>query len=207
MVRKGAAALYKDEELVSKSQNGDIYAFEELVCRYERKIYTAAYRLIGNPDDASDIAQEAFLRAFQSIRNFRNEASFLTWMYRITTNLCRDELRKRYRVSYTSLDEKITLPDGEVSRQTASSEPDPALLYERKELQEKIGKLIAALSPEFRLALVMRDIQGFSYDEIAEQLGCSLGTVKSRINRARRHLQKKLAAELEQNGEPQRLKA
>ncbi len=197
--------MYKDEELVIRSQNGDMYAFEELVCRYERKIYTVAYRLVGNHDDANDIAQEAFLRAFQSIKSFRGEASFLTWIYRITTNLCRDELRKKYRISYESLDEKITLQEGEVTKQVPSNYPDPAELFEKKELQEKIQDLIDALSPEFRLALVLRDIQGFSYDEIAEQLECSLGTVKSRINRARKYLKEKLALEMEQIDRHQRL--
>lgn len=89
--------MLNDEELVLKSKNGDIDAFEELVCRYERKIYTIAYRLIGNRDDANDLAQEAFLKAFQGIKNFRGEASFQTWLCRITTNVCRDEIRRRSR--------------------------------------------------------------------------------------------------------------
>jgi RNA polymerase sigma-70 factor (ECF subfamily) len=153
---------------------------------------------MGNHEDANDLAQEAFLRAFQSIGNFRGEASFLTWMCRIVTNLCRDELRKKYRTQIESLDEEITLGEGEVKKQVASSEPGPAELYEKKELQEKIQELINTLSPEFRLALVLRDIQGFTYEEIAEQLECSLGTVKSRINRARKYLKDKLVQDWEQ---------
>lgn len=197
--------MYKDEDLVLRSQNGELDAFEELVCRYERKVYTVAYRLMGNQDDAKDLAQEAFLRAFQSIKKFRGEASFLTWIYRITTNVCRDELRKRSRTSIESLDERITLDEGEVTKQFSSPDPGPAELYESKELQEKIQGLINTLSPEFRLALVLRDLQGFSYDEIAEQLECSLGTVKSRINRARNHLKERLLAEREQIETNQRL--
>lgn len=197
--------MFRDEDLVNRSKNGDVDAFEELVTRYERKIYTIAYRLMGNYDDASDLTQEAFLRAFQAIKNFRGEASFLTWMCRIATNVCRDELRKRYRVQIESLDETITLNDGEISKQIAASDPGPADLYERKELQEKIQSMINTLSPDFRLALVLRDIQGLSYEEIAEQLNCSLGTVKSRINRARNHIKEMILAEREQIPEKARL--
>lgn len=160
---------------------------------------------MGNQEDASDLTQEAFLRAFQAIKNFRGEASFLTWMCRIVTNVCRDELRKKYRMNTESLDEKILLNEGEVSRQFSSEEPGPDELLEKKELQEKIQSLIRTLSPEFRLALVLRDVQGFSYDEIAEQLECSLGTVKSRINRARNYLKGMLGAETEQIQSSERL--
>lgn len=197
--------MYLDTDLVARSQNGDLDAFEELVARYERKIYSAAYRLIGNHEDARDLAQEAFLRAFQSIKTFRGEASFLTWMCRIVTNLCRDELRKRSRAYVESLDERITVEEGEVSKQFASEEPGPAEEFEKKELQEKIQGLINNLSPEFRMALVLRDIQGFSYEEIAVQLDCSLGTVKSRINRARHYLKDRLLKEREQIDNNQRL--
>jgi RNA polymerase sigma-70 factor (ECF subfamily) len=191
--------MYKDEDLVARSQNGDIEAFEELISRYERKIYTAAYRIIGNYDDANDFAQEAFLRAFQSIGTFRGEASFLTWMCRIVTNICRDELRKRYRTPVDSLDKEVTLGESEIKKQLATTDPGPEELYEKKELHEELQELINTLSPEFRLALILRDIQGFTYEEIAEQLECSLGTVKSRINRARTYLKEKLLVRREQN--------
>lgn len=197
--------MIRDEELVARSKNGDINAFEELVCRYERKIYTVTYRLMGNHEDANDFAQEALLRAFQAIKNFRGEASFLTWICRIATNVCRDELRKRYRTTTESLDERIILDEGEVTKQYASSDMGPAEIYEQKEFQGKIQGLINNLSPEFRLTLVLRDIYGYSYEEIAEQLKCSLGTVKSRINRARNYLKDKLLAEREQNNCCERL--
>lgn len=194
-----------DEELVTRSKNGDIDAFEELVNRYERKIYTIAYRLIGNREDANDLAQEAFLKAFQGINNFREEASFQTWLCRITTNVCRDEIRKRIRKPVDRLDEAIVLEEGEVARQVAIQEPGPAELYEQKELSERIQKLINSLSPDFRVALVLRDIQGYSYEEISEYLDCSLGTVKSRISRARNYLKEKLLLEREQNQNEGRL--
>ncbi|MDD2401797.1 MAG: sigma-70 family RNA polymerase sigma factor [Clostridia bacterium] len=190
--------MCKDGDLIVKSKDGDLEAFEELVCLYERKIYTTAYRMMGNYHDANDFAQEAFLRAFQSIRTFRGESSFLTWMCRIVTNICRDELRKKYNISVESLDKQLILGDMEIKRQIPSSDPGPDEMYENKELQEELQVLINTLSPEFRLALILRDIQGFSYEEIAEQLECSMGTVKSRINRARKYLKKKLLAQREQ---------
>lgn len=191
--------MIRDEELVTRSQSGDIDAFEELVSRYERKIYSVAYRLMSNHDDASDLTQEAFLKAFQGIKNFRGEASFQTWMSRIVTNVCRDELRKRYRRPVDWLEEKIVLDEGEVTRQVPSNDPGPEELFEKKELNEYLQSLIASLSPDFRLALVLRDIQGLSYEEIAEHMECSLGTVKSRINRARNYLKEKLVLDREQN--------
>lgn len=197
--------MYSEDELVRRSKNGDIDAFEELIARYERKIFTTAYRLTGNREDAADLAQEAFLRAFRSIQSFRAEASFLTWMYTIVTNLCRDELRKRKRVHLESLDERIALEDSEVAKQFPSETVGPAEVYEQKELREKIQRTINTLTPEYRMALVLRDIQGLSYEEIAAQLDCSLGTVKSRINRARNYLKDKLSAEREQNSRDSRL--
>ncbi|NLO76120.1 MAG: sigma-70 family RNA polymerase sigma factor [Clostridia bacterium] len=191
--------VYRDEDLVTRSKNGDLQAFEELVCRYERKVYSLAYRMMGNYDDANDIAQEAFLRAFQAISGFRGDSSFSTWISHIVTNLCRDELRKRYRISFESLDQELCLGDVEVKKQMPSSEPGPDEIYERYEFQQELQELLTTLSPEFRLALVLRDIQGYSYQEIAELMECSLGTVKSRINRARNFLKDKILAQREQN--------
>lgn len=198
VLKKGGNAVYKDEELVARSKTGDLQAFDELVCRYERKIYTLAYRMFGNYHDANDLAQEAFLRAFQSIKGFRGDSSFYTWLCRIATNVCRDELRKRYRVSVESLDEEVNIGDWEIKKQIPTANPGPAELYERQELQHELQDLINTLTPEFRMALILRDIQGQSYEEIAEQLECSLGTVKSRISRARSYLKEKILAQQEQ---------
>ncbi|MDD4146441.1 MAG: sigma-70 family RNA polymerase sigma factor, partial [Clostridia bacterium] len=147
--------MYSDEELVTRSKNGNLQAFEELVCRYERKIYSVAYRLMGSYDDANDLAQEAFLKAFRAINSFRGDSSFSTWLCRIVTNLCRDELRKRYRISVESLDQKICLGDVEVKKQIPSSEPGPEEIYEKHELQQELQDLLTSLSPEFRLAVVL----------------------------------------------------
>ena len=197
--------MCSDEDLVRRSKNNDLQAFEELICRYERKIYNIAYRMMGNYEDANDIAQEAFLRAFQALNGFRGDASFSTWLCRIVTNLCRDELRKRYRFSVESLDEEICLSEGEVKKQIPSSNPGPEEIYERQELQQRLQDLLMTLSPEFRLAIVLRDIQGLTYQEIAEQMECSMGTVKSRISRGRNYLKEKLLAQQEQNSSFERL--
>jgi RNA polymerase sigma-70 factor (ECF subfamily) len=197
--------VYSDEELVTRSKNGNLQAFEELVCRYERKIYSVAYRLMGSYDDANDLAQEAFLKAFLAINSFRGDSSFSTWLCRIVTNLCRDELRKRYRISVESLDQKICLGDVEIKKQIPSSEPGPEEIYEKHELQQELQDLLTSLSPEFRLAVVLRDLQGFTYQEIAEQMECSVGTVKSRISRARSFLKEKLLAQREQYSSLERL--
>lgn len=198
---EGGGVVNNEQALLNKCKNGDVQAFEELVCLYERKVYTLAYRMMGNPEDANDLAQEAFLRAFRAIGSFRGDSSFSTWLSHIVTNLCRDELRKRYRISVESLDQEVCLGYSEVKKQIPSAEPTPDEIYEKRELQQEIQELLSTLSPEFRLALILRDIQGFSYQEIAEQMECSLGTVKSRINRARNYLKEKLLQKSKQNGQ------
>ena len=143
-----------DELLVERAKRGDVQAFEQLISQYEKKVFNTAYRLTGNYEDAADVAQEAFLRAYSSIPEFRGDSSFATWLFRIVHNACLDELRK----------------------------------LERVEVQRTVQESINALDEEYRVVVVMRDIQGYSYNEIAEALGINLGTVKSRLNRARNAL-------------------
>ncbi|MGI6225535.1 MAG: RNA polymerase sigma factor [Peptococcales bacterium] len=177
-----------EEELITRSQNGDIDAFEELVAKYERKVYAIAYRFMGNPEDASDLTQEAFFKAYQSLKGFRQEASFATWIARIVSNVCKDQLRKAKRTSQTSLDEEVWLEEGTVQKQLKDDGPTPEEHFERKELKNYLQGLIDNLNPEYKMVVVLRDIQGYSYEEIAQMLDCSLGTVKSRLNRARKAL-------------------
>jgi RNA polymerase sigma-70 factor (ECF subfamily) len=179
-----------DELLVERAKRGDVQAFEQLISQYEKKVFNTAYRLTGNYEDAADVAQEAFLRAYSSIPEFRGDSSFATWLFRIVHNACLDELRKRKRQRATSLDETVAGEDGEMDRQLAvadaSDGPEQAL--ERVEVQRTVQESISALDEEYRLVVVMRDIQGYSYNEIADALGINLGTVKSRLNRARNAL-------------------
>lgn len=181
-------AEYAEAQIIERSRNGDIEAFGELVSIYEKQIYSIAYRFMGNPDDASDLAQEAFVRAFRAISRFRGDASFKTWMYHIVANVCRDELRKRKRQPVVSLDTPIITEDGEITREQGDWSLTPELIYESKELGETVQHLLNELIPEYRQALVLRELQGFTYEEIASTMECSLGTVKSRINRARKAL-------------------
>lgn len=184
------------EGLIERCRRGNVEAFEELIAPYMQKVYSLALRLSRNPEDASDLAQEALLRAFVSLREFRGECAFSTWLYRITFNVCRDEARRRRRHPAVSLDEPLALEDGPgTPRQFISPVGDPAEEVESREIRAAIWEGIRSLSPEFRAVLVLRDIEGLPYEEIAQVLDISLGTVKSRLNRARNALKARFAAQ------------
>lgn len=183
-----------DHQLVKRTLRGDNQAFEELVHTYQNKVYTLAYRYMGNEDDAYDMSQEAFIKAFRSLRSYKGDASFGTWIYRITTNVCLDELRHRKRrVVPLSLDEPLATKDGsELERDVADSSLAVDKIYEQKEFSQHIQLLLDEMKPEHKSVIVLRDMMDLSYEEIAVVLECSIGTVKSRISRARNILQKKL---------------
>lgn len=185
-----------EDQLVKLSIQGDTRAFEELVAQYQNKVYALSFRYMGNEEDAYDMAQEAFIKAFRSLRSFKGNSSFSTWLYRITTNVCLDELRRRKRkISPISLDEPVATRDGdEVEKEIADTSLSADILYEQKEFSQYINDLLNEMKPEHKTAIVLRDVMGFSYEEIAEVLNCSMGTVKSRISRAREALRKKLTS-------------
>lgn len=186
----------EDQLLVERSKKGDRDAFEHLVQLYENKVYTIAYRLMGNHADAADLAQESFIKIYQALPNFRGDSSFSTWIYHITVNVCRDELRKRQRRPTVSLDE----PTGDGNNNTyeiRSTAPGPEEMLDRSETQAMIQQCLDNLSDDYRTILVMREIQELAYEEIAEILGCSLGTVKSRLSRARQALKEKISKQME----------
>ncbi len=172
-------------ERIHQCQQGNLQAFEEIVELYEKKIYNLAYRMMGNHEDANDMTQEAFIRAYQALDTFRGDARFSTWLYRIATNVCLDELRKKSRRRTESLDQPIYTDDGAVSREIPdwSTNPDEAL--SKHQIQEMVWKGIQMLPDDQKNVLILRDIQGHSYEEIADITQVSLGTVKSRLNRAR----------------------
>ncbi|MCR6546292.1 RNA polymerase sigma factor [Dehalobacterium formicoaceticum] len=180
------------EELVRRSQQGDIAAFEELISQHQQKTYNIAYRLMGNHHDAGDLAQEALIKVYKSIGSFRYDSSFSTWVYHIVTNVCRDELRKRSRHQVSYLDEPVSLYDGEVHKEVADDTFNPEDAYERKESAEYIQGLINTLNPEYRMVIILREMLGLSYEEIAQELDITLGTVKSRLNRARKYLKERI---------------
>lgn len=173
--------------LVKKAQNNDLSAFEELVRLYQNKVFTLCVHLTGNHADAQDLAQEAFIRAYRALDRFRNEADFGTWMHRITVNVWLNFRRKNSsRQSVVYLDEPYPGGDsGEVRREIAGEDGDPLHLLEEKEYRGLVRTALESLSEEHRSVLVLREIEGYSYEEVSRMLGCSLGTVKSRLSRAR----------------------
>jgi len=186
-----------EQLLLERSKAGDIAAFETLIEAYQKKIFNLAYRIVGNYDDAGDLAQEALIRIFRSIVNFKEQSSFSTWVYRITTNVCLDDIRKKKNRKVLSLDEEIHVEDGEMKRQIMSDDPLPDEVAEKEELRHLVNSAIKGLPEEQRLVITLRDIQGLTYDEISEILDCPSGTVKSRINRARQALKNVLLSKRE----------
>lgn len=180
-----------DDILLVQIKQGDLATFEQFATRYENKLYTIAYRYMGNYADASDLAQEAFIRIYRSINTFRGESSLLSWMARVVTNVCKDELRRRAKDNTISMDEMAEAGCPQLADSGAKSLEDIVL---RREWQEEVQHILNSLSEEHRTVVVMRDIQGYSYEEIAFFLKCSMGTVKSRISRARHILKDRLLA-------------
>ena len=186
--------------LIQKSQRGDMDAFEQLLLRYEKKVYTIAYKYMGNAEDASDLAQEAMIKVYQSIGTFRGEYSFGTWIGRITANKCLDELRKRKKLQTTSLDEELELEEGSVQKEIVSERDTPEQHTIRQETVHYVQQKLQQMKEEYRMVLVLRELEGHSYEDIADMLNCSLGTVKSRISRARNYLKELVLADQHKEG-------
>ena len=179
-----------DLDLVARSQSGDTSAFNELVTRYRTRAFTMIYNMVRNEQDAWDLAQDGFLKAWKSIGRFRGQSSFYTWLYRILMNVTIDWLRKKQIASGTEFDDQIGLNNIAPGAMTApQSEMEPAARISDSEIRERIDAAIAKLSAEHRSVIVMREIDGLEYSEIAEQMNCSLGTVMSRLFYARKKLQ------------------
>lgn len=186
-----------EKDLVERAKSGDIEAFEQLVISCQKKVFNIAYRMIGNYEDANELAQEVFLKAFRSIKKFKGDSLFSTWIYKVTANVCLDEIRKRKKKVVISLDQEIEFNDGEVKRQIPDNAPTPDMEAETNELKSAVNESIAQLPDDYKSMIVLRDIQGFSYDEISKIVNCPEGTVKSRINRARQALKKILQGKKE----------
>ena len=179
-----------DVDLVKRCQAGDSSAFNDLVTRYRGKVFTMIYGMVQNEQDAWDLAQEGFLKAWKSIHRFKGESSFYTWLYRIMTNVTIDSLRRKGIRGEAEFDDRIAPVDVEPgSRTTPSSVPLPYKKLEHREIKQRIDEAIAKLSPEHRAVIVMKEIEDLQYNEIAEILSCSLGTVMSRLFYARKKLQ------------------
>jgi len=192
-----------DRELVRRAKTGDRPAFDELMRRHEREVIGVAYRMLGRYEDAVDLAQDAFYRAYRSLGAFREEASFRTWVYRIVMNLARHRRRwyARHRVSQTvSLDDPPPgAEEGQdpVGEQIAAPAADPRQETARSELRGRLTQALSWLPEPFRAAVVLRDVEGLPYEEIAGICGERVGTVKSRLHRARQMLREALKGALE----------
>lgn len=185
-----ATVEIEDAELVAKCQRGDTQAFNELVTRYRSKVYAMIYNMVRNEQDAWDLAQDGFLKAWKSIGRFRGQSSFYTWLYRISMNVTIDWLRKKQIESGAEFDDSIGLKDIEPGSATApKAETPPHKKMEHDEIRHRIDSAIAKLSPEHRAVILMREMDGLQYDEIAAATDCSIGTVMSRLFYARKKLQ------------------
>lgn len=186
--------LNDDLQLVEACQKGDQMAFEQLVLKHQKRVFNIVYRFLGDYEEAKDLTQEVFIRVYKAIKGFRKEAQFSTWVYYITCNTCRNKLRQwKTRPMVESLDKPLETDENEINitiPDTTIKQPDEAL--EQKEIQTKVQQAIQTLSEDHKTVIILRDIQNLSYEEIAQVLNCSLGTVKSRLARARLALKDKL---------------
>ena len=181
------------------ARQGDQDAFEQLVRAYEKRVFALTLRMCGNPEDAAEAAQEAFLAVWQGLKFFRGESSFSTWLYRLASNACVDLLRRegRYRAAAGP-----SLDDEELRLETADPAPTPQEAAERAELRRQIENGLRALPAEYRQGLILREMHQLSYEEIGQTLSLDPGTVKSRISRGRKRLQKFLMESGNFSGRP-----
>jgi RNA polymerase sigma-70 factor (ECF subfamily) len=190
---EGPSALrmtWTDEELVARSIGGDADSFNELIHRWERPIYALAYRQIGREEDARDVCQETFLRAFRALKGFRGQAKFSSWLYRIALNLCRDWMRRERRTPVVQVLEDVDLMDLAAAREPSESIEDRVA---RHDLTRNVERAMALLPEEQRTAIVLKEYHGLTFQEIADLVGCPLSTVKTRLYQGLTVLRRELA--------------
>ena len=183
-----------DSDLVSSFKNGNSAAFERIVIKYQDRIFNLCYRFLGNMQEAEDAAQDVFVKVFKGLKRFRSESSLYTWIYRITINTCKNRIKS---LDYRRLKKNIELADETFTANSSGaavvkSNGDPSQLVERKERMSQIQTALDMLPPDQKAVIVLRDIEGFSYDEISDITGHKLGTVKSKLSRARNDLKNRL---------------
>lgn len=183
-----------DVELIAAAKGGDREAFDELVRRTYADTYTLAYRLTGNEEDARDVAQEAYLRAYKGLRRFRGEAQFSTWLYRITANCATTYLGRRSRHRHDVLDDSVPVAD-------PRTDHDPQLRMDANDLQQRLVKALDHLPPRLRAVVVLRDVYDLTHEAIATELGISESAAKVRLHRARNKLREELFGPLEERSE------
>jgi len=183
-----------DEELVARCNAGDTESFNQLILRWERPMYALAYRQLGHEEDARDVVQDAFLRAFRALPGFKGEAKFSSWLYRITLNLCRDVMRRAKRAPFVQAPEGVDVGDLVSSETTAAESIEDVVT--RNDLGRHVARAMSRLPEEQRAAILLKEYHGLTFQEIAELQGCPLSTVKTRLYQGLTVLRR----ELERNG-------
>jgi RNA polymerase sigma-70 factor (ECF subfamily) len=181
---------WTDEELVAKSVGGDSDSFNELIHRWERPIYALAYRQLGREEDARDVCQETFLRAYRALPGFRGQAKFSSWLYRIALNLCRDWMRRERRAPEVQAPEDVDLMELAAAREPSESIEDRVA---RRDLSRAVEQAMRLLPEEQRTAILLKEYEGLTFQEIADLIGCPLSTVKTRLYQGLTVLRRELA--------------
>ncbi len=185
--------VHPDVALVERARGGDVHAFETLVKQYDRQVFRIAQHITQNREDAQDVVQDAFLKAYEKLDQFQGNSKFYTWLVRIAVNEALMRLRKRRTGKMVSIDEDVQTEEGSVPRDLAEWRPNPEQEYNQAELAEILRKTINGLPPGFRVVFVLRDVEGLSTEETANALGLSVPAVKSRLLRARLQLRERLS--------------
>src|SRR5579883_2689400 len=196
---QGTEEVHPDVLLVQAAKQGDVTAFEDLVRRYDRNVFRIAQHITQNREDAEDVVQDAFLKAYEKLDQFQGNSKFYTWLVRIAVNESLMRLRKRRTGKMVSIDEDVETDEGSMPRDLADWGPDPEMQYGQSELAEILRKTIQGLPPGFRTVFVLRDVEGLSTEETAETLGLSVPAVKSRLLRARLQLRERLSRYFRRN--------
>ena len=183
----------EEQVLVKAAKAGDDGAFSQLVRRYDRNVFRIAQHITQNREDAEDVVQDAFLKAYENLEQFQGQSKFYTWLVRIAVNEALMKLRRRRPERFVSLDEEIKTDDDSVPREVADWSPNPEQMYKQAELKEILGRTIQGLPAGFRTVFVLRDVEGLSTEETAEALDLSIPAVKSRLLRARLQLRERLS--------------
>lgn len=192
-IQIGENEQHPDVALVASAREGDVQAFEKLVTKYDRQVFRIAQHITQNREDAQDVVQDAFLKAYEKLDQFQGNSKFYTWLVRIAVNESLMRLRKRRTGKMVSIDDDIETEEGSVPRDLADWSPNPEQNYSQAELAEILRKTIQGLPHGFRIVFVLRDVDGLSTEETAETLGLSIPAVKSRLLRARLQLRERLS--------------
>jgi RNA polymerase sigma-70 factor (ECF subfamily) len=196
-----ASAVFDESALVTAAKNGDMTAFSDLVQHYDRRVFRMAKQITQNDDDAEDVLQETFLKAFTHLADFQGNSKFYTWLVRIAVNEALMKLRKRRSDRTVPLDDPIDTGEDEVVREIAVWDQNPEDTYSREELAELLDQAIQSLKPAYRTVFILRDIEEMSIEETAETLNLSISAVKSRLLRARLQLREKLTRQFKKKGD------